>query len=214
MIRKLGISLIALAALALALPAPVAAVEEVPLPSGEHFTLNVLGKEKVGLGTGSKVGGSKIFVPLYGMCRIDLSEGAFQVKDADCVNDPRAAFQLPNPDPEDDGVSEYAIFVRPLGKPGGSATFTTCLEEDGEKWCSTENVFVARVAGQSPSYDVSKEMLTVCYDRDGDGEYEREQLFDDANKDYFWEYDNSGLRLAQLRFYPMQVAINGDCPPA
>ena len=211
MLRTLG-TLSVLSLLLLGASGPVAAVD--PLPSGEHFTLNVLGKEKVGLGTGSKVGGSKIFVPLYGTCRIDLSEGHFQVQDADCVNDPRAAFQLPNPDPEDDGVSEYAIFVRPLGKPGGSATFTTCLEEDGETWCSTENVFVARVAGQSPSYDVSKEMLTVCYDRDGDGEYEREQLFDDANKDYFWEYDNSGLRLAQLRFYPMQVAINDACPPA
>lgn len=212
MLRKLGIVMTLVATLAIALPTPAAAVEEAPLPGGEHFTLNVLGKEKVGLGTGDKTGGSKLFVPLYGQCRIDLSEGNFQVTDADCVNDPRAAFTLPNPDPENDGVSEYAIFVRPLGKPGGSATFVTCLEdENGEKWCSTENVFVARAAGVSPSYDVSKEMLTVCYDRDGDGEYEREQIFDNENRDYFWEYDNNGLRLAQLRFYPMQVAINDAC---
>lgn len=211
MIRTLGI----LALLALLVPAfafPATAVD--PLPTGEHFTLNVLGKEKVGLGIGGKVGGSTMMVPLYGLCRINLSEGNFQVLDKDCVNDGVSAFQLPNPDPEDDGVSEYAIFVRPLGKPGGSATFTTCLEDDGEKWCSTENVFVARAAGQSPSTDVSREMLTVCYDRDGDGTSEREQIFDDENKNYFWEYDNNGLRLAQLRFYPMQVAISGDCPPA
>ena len=211
MIRTLGI----LALLALLVPAfafPATAVD--PLPTGEHFTLNVLGKEKVGLGIGGKVGGSTMMVPLYGLCRINLSEGNFQVLDKDCVNDGVSAFQLPNPDPEDDGVSEYAIFVRPLGKPGGSATFTTCLEDDGEKWCSTENVFVARAAGYSPSTDVSREMLTVCYDRDGDGTYEREQIFDDENKDYFWQYDNNGLRLAQLRFYPMQVSISGDCPPA
>lgn len=206
------IALLALVATLPALAVPTLAVDA--LPSGEHFTLNVLGKEKVGLGTGDKDGGSKMFVPLYGSCRIDLSEGEFQVTDADCVNDPRAAFTLPNPDPENDGVSEYAIFIRPLGKPGGSATFTTCLEDDGETWCSTENVFVSRVAGVSPSYDVSREMLTVCYDSDGDGDFEREQIFDDENKEYFWQYDNNGLRLAQLRFYPMQVAISGDCPPA
>lgn len=209
MLRTLGLILTVFALAATAMPMGTATTT--PLPSGEHFTLNVLGKEKVGLGTGGKVGGSTMMVPLYGQCRIDLSEGEFQVTDRDCVNDPRAAFTLPNPDPEDDGVSEYAIFVRPLGKPGGSATFVTCLEDDGETWCSTENVFVARAAGFSPSYDVSQEMLTVCYDPDGDGEYEREQIFDDENKDYFWQYDNNGLRLAQLRFYPMQVAINDAC---
>lgn len=202
----------ALLLVAIALPPTGASID--PLPSGEHFTLNVLGKEKVGAGVGDKVGGSKIFVPLYGDCRIDLTEGHFAVTDADCVNDPNAGFRLPNPDPEDDGFSHYAIFVRPLGKPGGSATFTTCLEDDGETWCSTETVFVARAAGQSPTTDVSREMLTVCYDRDGDGTYEREQIFDDENKDYFWSYENSGLRLAQLRFYPMQVDISGPCPAA
>jgi len=29
-------------------------------------------------------------------------------------------------------------------------------------------------------------------------------LFDPALQDYFWNYDNNGLRLAQLRFYPIQ----------
>jgi hypothetical protein len=196
------------------MPMTGAALDD-PLATGSHFTLNVLGKEKVGAGTGDKVGGSKIFVPLHGNCRIDLSEGGFQVQDADCVNDPRAAFRLPNPDPENTGVSHYSIYVRPLGKPGGSAVFTTCLEdEDGETWCSTESVYVARVGGYSPSTDVSREMLTVCYDRDGDGTYEREQIFDDANRDYFWSYENSGLRLAQLRFYPAPADISGPCPAA
>ena len=27
-------------------------------------------------------------------------------------------------------------------------------------------------------------------------------LFDSALYDYFWNYDNHGLRLAQIRFYP------------
>lgn len=185
------------------------------LPEGEHFTLNILGKEHVGAGTG-KPGGSRIFVPLWGDCRIDLSEGEFAVQDADCVNDGAAAFQLPNPDPEGDGVSSYRVYVRALGTPGGSATLNTCKEDsNGDTWCSTETVFVARAAGQSPQMDVTKETLTVCYDSDGDGDNDRETIFSDANADYFWSYENEGLRLAQLRFYPdTPTAINQPCPPA
>lgn len=184
-----------------------------PLPvSGEHFTLNVIGKESVGAGTGDKVGGSKLFVPLYGDCRIDLTEGEFAVTDADCVNDPNAGFQLPNPDPERDGFSQYSIYIRPLGKPGGNSVFTTCREDSDGTWCSTESVYVVRAAGYSPRTDVSKEMLTVCYDKDSDGDYEREPIFADENADYFWTYENNGLRLAQLRFYPAPADISGPCP--
>ena len=29
-------------------------------------------------------------------------------------------------------------------------------------------------------------------------------LFDDHLGGYFWDYDNNGIRLAQLRFYPVE----------
>lgn len=180
-------------------------------PTGRHFTLNVLGKETIGLGT-ANTGGSKLFVPLYGKCRVDLSQGAFAVKDADCLDDGRAAFQLPDPDPENDGTSAYSVYVRPLAKPGGWGKFTTCLvDTDGVTWCSTESVVTMRGKGKSSFTDVSRQLLTVCYDADADGDLDREQVFDDANKDYFWSYDNVGLRLAQLRFYPAPADISGAC---
>ena len=31
----------------------------------------------------------------------------------------------------------------------------------------------------------------------------RYALFDDAFMDFFWQYDNLGLKLAQLRVYPL-----------
>jgi hypothetical protein len=37
---------------------------------------------------------------------------------------------------------------------------------------------------------------------------ERTPLFGDALTDYFWQYDNSGLKLAQLRFYPQPTDVN------
>ncbi|MDX5423275.1 MAG: hypothetical protein LPK14_13540 [Hymenobacteraceae bacterium] len=30
-------------------------------------------------------------------------------------------------------------------------------------------------------------------------------LFDEAMQGYFWDYDNDGLKLLQLRFYPQQA---------
>ena len=33
-------------------------------------------------------------------------------------------------------------------------------------------------------------------------------LFDNALEDYFWSYDNNGLKLLQLRFYPVPTDVN------
>lgn len=184
--------------------------------SGEHFTLNLIGKANDGFGGGAGPGGSRIFVPLEGDCRIDLVEADdFAVTDGNCVLDGRSGFALPDPDPEDDGVASYRVYVRALATPGGSAVLSTCKEDDGKTWCSTETVTTARAAGVSPAQDVSRQTLTICADQDGDGMPEREQIFDDENAGYFWEYENAGLRLAQLRFYPnTPTDISGPCPPA
>ena len=45
-------------------------------------------------------------------------------------------------------------------------------------------------------------------DVDGDGVIDRVPLFDDRLLDYFWQYDNTGLRLAQLRFYEVPTNVN------
>jgi hypothetical protein len=204
----------------LALAAVPATQAEIGLPSGEHYNLNILGKEKIGGGTGGKATGGKIFVPLYGTCRIFLSEGDYQVTDADCIKDAKAAFTLPSPEVNETGATAYSVYIRPLGKPGGSAEFKSCFQELNpdtmtvEEWCSSEKVVVARVAGSSPATDITPQATTVCYDADGDGDIDREPIFSDANKDYLWKYDNSGLRLAQLRFYPIAGDVSGPCPAA
>lgn len=53
----------------------------------------------------------KIYVPLYGSTKIGLTEGDFQVLDADGT-DGAALFQLPNPDPTNSGISRYSVFVK------------------------------------------------------------------------------------------------------
>ena len=56
--------------------------------------------------------GHRIFVPLSGKTKILLKEGdTFQVLDANGT-DGEAIFQLPDPDPDGDGVTEYSVYVR------------------------------------------------------------------------------------------------------
>ena len=60
-----------------------------------------------------------------------------------------------------------------------------------------------------PKWDnVSQELLYVYADLDGDGEVERHPLFSDEMQDYFWSYDNNGLKLVQLRFYEVPTDVN------
>lgn len=178
-------------------------------PSGAHYNLNLIGvpKNKTADMTGSS--GHRIFVPLEGTCKINLSMGDFQVLDGNCTDGP-SAFQLPNPDPDNDGITEYSVYARALGKPGGKSTTTTCATDPTtlEEWCSVYSMVLVREKGKSSFTNVSKVLLYVYADINGDGTVERYPLFDSALQDYFWNYDNNGLKLAQLRFYQISTNVN------
>lgn len=45
-------------------------------------------------------------------------------------------------------------------------------------------------------------------DLDADGTVDRIPLFDERLQGYFWEYDNNGLKLLQLRFYEVPTDVN------
>jgi hypothetical protein len=114
--------------------------------------------------------------------------------------------------------ASYAVFARGLGKPGKDGTdpyavMTTCATDlaTGEIVCSTENTLdvgaLVRKTGKMVFKDVTKELtsLMVCV-IDPDSLVEtctRYALFDNDFMDFFWQYDNFGLKLAQLRFYPV-----------
>jgi hypothetical protein len=178
-------------------------------PSGAHYNLNIIGvpKGKTADLTGND--GHRIFVPLGGRTKINLSEGEFQVLDANAT-DGTGAFQLPVPDADADGVTAYSVYSRALGTPGGSSTTTTCATDPvtGEVICSTLSSVLVRTKGKSSFTNVSAELLYVVADLDGDGDLDKVPLFDDRAQDYFWQYDNNGLKLAQLRFYQIATDTN------
>ncbi len=202
-------------------------------PNGAHYNLNIIGIWQDDRQMPDNSGGHVIFVKLGGeqgkkgnkgvqTTDIELIPGdEFLVLDKDGT-DGEAAFQLPA-----DVSSTYEVYARPLGKPGGSASLTTCAEEDGIEYCSLNSYVTMRTRGKQKFVDVTDELLTVSLLLDPDipeefaileclGENPVDtpdfddpsipvtvDLFNPCFEGYFWRYDNNGLRLLQLRFYPV-----------
>jgi len=200
-------------------------------PSGPHYNLNLIGMEKgknpdANMENGN---GHRIFVQMSKTDRVTtrilLQEGDFAVIDPDGT-DGTARFQLPNPDPDNDGWTEYSVYLRVLGKPGGDIIMDTCATDPltGEEVCSDLKVVKVRETGHGKQKfeNVSKELLYiyawVCIEVDpftGDciaWEYMRVPLFSDVLEDYLWQYDNNGVRIVQLRFYEIPTEVPDPVP--
>ncbi len=181
--------------------------------SGQHFNLNIIGKYNYKGDSDWKSGGNVIFCPLTrgqrADCRIYLAEGSdFYVLDGDGT-DGVARFMLPRPYAEGEDVTDpansaYTIYVRVLGKPGGTGKMMTGLCEtvaggsteagdvcisDASTWYSATNV---SLASHSPNtnkasqkfVDVTHELTTVDLSNyylcgDGDNQCGHVGLFDD-----------------------------------
>jgi hypothetical protein len=212
--------------LALALFAlPLTAVAGNGAPSGAHYNLNIIGHTQCSKDDLKDTNRHNIQVLLNGgdsasslngspASNIDKrnkiylaqsTDGTFAVLDGNACDGDGAEFQLPAP-------GSYQIYARALGKPGGAATMTTCATgagvdlilgtPDDEIICSTESVILVRGTGKSLFRNVTTELTTIYADINGDLSLERISLFDTRLYDYFWNYDNNGLRLTQLRLYP------------
>jgi hypothetical protein len=171
------------------------------------------------------------------------TDGLFGVLDANATDRDGAEFTMP-----DDVATEYRVYARALGKPGGSAAMTLCANEteetaddingdeivDIETWCSINQAVLTRDRGRPVTEDVTSALftLTVLVDNDDvkdvalttclieggliDAPLDGDPLTDDplqyadvpvfhaCFEDYFWNYDNRGLKLLQLRFFQVQ----------
>jgi hypothetical protein len=136
-----------------------------------------------------------------------------------------------------DTKSAYSIFVRPLGKPGGWAKITTCadvIESEMKEFlskdeiniigtaatfggtCSIENTGVLlREKGQSIFTNQTAALLTMVLQVEILDEmgnvvqtiYVRVPIFDDILENEYWEYDNHGLKLLQVRIYRVETDV-------
>jgi hypothetical protein len=210
--KRLALILALVFVVAVALPAMAGKGNDAP--SGAHYNLNLIGVPKTKSADMNGNNGHRIFVPLWGNCKIMLTEAdsfsGLQVLDANGT-DGTAAFALPNPDPENTGTTSYSVYARTLGKPGGTFSMKTCATYlvDSEIYCSMYNVVDVtgpRGKGKSTFHNVTRELLYM-YVETADKLTHRVPIFDDAFEDYFWDYDGYGLKLLQLRFYELPTTV-------
>jgi hypothetical protein len=191
-------------------------------PSGAHFELGIIGVSDpktqpltgsnrhtifVGLGVNKK--GGDVITNIY------LTQGPFAVCDGNgfdpataCDGTPvtgagnGAVFQLPCDALTDSCVTgtttqAYTIWARAVGTPGGKSIVTTCATDLlGVPMCSTANEVFVRGSGQQKFKDVTSALTTI------DTNLGTVSLFATGFENFFWQYDNFGLKLLQVRFYP------------
>jgi hypothetical protein len=191
------------------------------LPDNGHarlYKFNLIGVPRDKKPDMSGDAGKRMFVKLEGQSKIYLQKGEFDILDANATDGNGGRFQLPDPDPDGDGVTSYGVYVRPVGTPGGSARVGSCIEGDldptlegDETLCSTETKLLVRGTGKPQVENVSKELLSLCLDTDDIvGCDTRSFLFDDETVEYLWNYDNNGLRVAQVYFLEISQDIGLD----
>ncbi|PYO69065.1 MAG: hypothetical protein DMD71_05115, partial [Gemmatimonadetes bacterium] len=130
--------------------------------------------------------------------------GTFDVIDKNGT-DGEASFALPAP-------GSYTVWARALGTPGGKAKITTCATDitlsDPGTVCSTQNTVFVREAGHSKFQNVTDALTTIILDPVANAAAVTAcgattvSLFDPCLQGFFWQYDNNGLKLLQVRFYP------------
>jgi hypothetical protein len=181
-------------------------------PSGSHFNLNIVGVVHGKNPNMAKGGGDVIFVGLGTSSdavttKILLSQTAdseFAVLDKNGT-DGEASFALPLP-------GSYTVWARALGTPGGQSKIATCATFidpttfTSTILCSTDNEVLVRGKGKSSFRDVTSALTTITLVPGSAAELAcgtpTVSLFAPCLQDFLWQYDNNGLRLLQVRFYP------------
>ena len=130
------------------------------------------------------------------------------------TQDPNGVFKVVDRNGLDDGVAEfniapghYDVYARALGKPGGDLTITSygLFEDDAGDFLYLDHVDISRETGKPKTVNINKLFYVDVTFLVGGEEvsYHNKWVFDIAEfLEYFWDYDNKGVKLLQVRFYP------------
>ena len=155
----------------------------------------------------------------------------FQVLDGNATDDSEAIIQVPYEYCDDLSTGcydllSYYVFARGLGKPSpdvGAIVTAECeyakqaVDDLGTSDLTCQDTLlmgsfdVKRPKGQPKTYDITDIFrATGCLDINGSGtcdtgdlEFQNIWIFNIPDlQSYMWDYDNNGLKLMQVRFYP------------
>ncbi len=182
--------------------------------NGPHYNLNIHGSKTI-----KDVGisdGHSMFVKLEGKTRILMTQdgGGFLVTDPNGT-DGSASFNI--------APGHYNVYARALGKPNGNVhiqangTFNDTLA--GETLIMLGYVDISRSKGQPQVLNINNLFYVdvtictavvegVCTETTT---YTDTWVFDIPELlSYYWDYDNAGLKLLQVRFYPCTLDATGE----
>ena len=217
----LGIAVLALSALLIPSSNPTPAAAQVGKGlSGPHYNLNIIGVPKGKNPPMDNTDGHTIFVPLSGTVKIYYIAGDdFQVLDRNGTDADGATIEVPS----SPGATTtcYNVYATALGKPGGNAIVQADCVIDGLVGACTDalltNSFeVTRDTGKPKRQNISDIFrASGCIDLNssgvcdsGDLQFNNVWIFNLLQlQSYFWDYNNTDLRLMQVRFYP----VAGGC---
>ncbi|HEV2201847.1 MAG TPA: hypothetical protein VGR73_18660 [Bryobacteraceae bacterium] len=97
--------------------------------------------------------------------------------------------------------ASYSVWARVVGTPGGSATITTCaFDSTNTLVCSINEKVLVR---EKPNWfsNVTDVLTSIVCSGASSCAGHTLELFAPGFTGFFWDYDNSGDKLLQLRFY-------------
>jgi hypothetical protein len=209
-----------LCALALTLAAAPAFAQVGKGLSGPHYNLSVIGVSQPKNTDMTNTDGHSLFVPLTGSTKIYYVAGdTFQVLDRNCTDAGGCTIEVPS---EIGGDLCYNVYAVGLGKPGGGSIVTAECAFDGALVGGGTCTDVLLQGGfevkrtnngsnRPQRQDISGVFrATGCLDLNTDGmcntgdvEFKNAWIFNiEQLLSYWWDYDNTGLKNMQVRFYP------------
>jgi hypothetical protein len=218
--KRLTLSLFVILGIAL-IAAPASAQVGQGL-SGPHYNLTIIGVTNPKTTPMDLTNRHTLFVPLTGTVKIYYVAGdEFQVLDGNCFDADGCTIEVPSVIGGDICYNVYAVG---LGKPGGvsivtaECDFSTAVLKDGVLSSCTDVLLqgsfeVDRTNGGSnkPKRQSISDVFRAsgCLDLDnsgtcnsGDIQFNNAWIFNlDQLLDYWWDYDNNGLKNMQIRFY-------------
>jgi len=157
--------------------------------------------------------------------------GEFGTIDANATDGDGAIFGIPDPcadaDPLTPCTPSYRVYARARGS-GGSATITTCADETGlgfdgtdDVWCGSNGITLYAKGSTKKASDITDNLLHMTITVNGVTDPQLAGclgtslttsttldvfLFDRCFENYFWNYDNNGLKNLEIRFYKAPAA--------
>ncbi len=203
-----GIATVALLILA---TVPVQALSSGQDFNGPHYNLNIIGVSKdkaADVPAWSNENRHTMFVPLEKKTNLYMTEGTdFAVLDANGC-DGTARFQL--------APGYYEVYARAVGTPHGKVNITPYAEfdtdGDGIANVSTTDFYLGSISLEHTKKPVWQRVTGLfladvwLWNEDGTlyDSYTNTWIFDIPELlAYWWDYDNNGCKVLQVRFYPV-----------